>query len=488
MSPSEITSVRRSFEWLRISVSKSALSLCFVLLVFPLGLVLAFITPPGLVGDEPAHMVREEALLHGGIVGERQTSVTSDGRTVVNSGFYIDPAIVGASFEVQKPLNPALWAEKIATRWTHQRVFAEINPISAYFPLFYIPSAIGLGTARLLGASPFQAIYAGRLASYCCYFLIGLMALVLARRGQAMIFLALSMPMGLSIGASCSPDGLIIATAALGAALFSRGARRPAAACIAAVIIVKPPYGLLAALFLLPLSPVRAWITERRVIFQRVGYVMLTLLPAILWFLYSMSVVTVNVPRAPYHPGPLWPGNPNIIFFSTDSSAQLRVVFAHPVAFATLFWNNIVTPFYFEYWVKATIGILNWLSLLLPPSIYNLWMAGATGALVADMLTEDDRGPALPDTFVLMAAIFGSIFLVWLSEYLTWTNVGLEEIDGAQGRYFLPLFPILGLALPLIKFRGAWMLRRAALSLPILASLGTLILLPRWLAVHFYLN
>jgi hypothetical protein len=473
---------------LQTKLFRTALSRAFILFVFPLGLVLAFVTPPGLVGDEPAQMVRAVALLHGALIGERVVSTAPDGRTFPSAGVRTDPAIIFTCMTPGDPITRRILAEKTTLRWSHQTIFAVLDPIAVNFPIFYVPSAFGIGATRWLGGRPFQAVYAGRLVSYCCYLLLGVMALALARRGQAMIFVALSMPMTLSLGASCAPDGLFIATAALGTALFSRGAWLPGAACLAAVILVKPPYALLAMLALSPLPPFRAWAAERHLLFKRLGLTALIVLPGLLWFAYAMIFVSAPEPRPAYHPGPLWPGNPDIVFFSTNVTAQLRVVLAHPLIFIGMVWNSMAPGVYFHNLYESTIGILNWLRMILPSSIYNLWVIGAAGALVADLLVERDYGPVLSETLILLAVIITTVILVWLSEYLTWTNVGLDEIDGPQGRYLLPLIPILGFALPRIGFRGAWIVRRAAISLPMIAALWTLILLPRWLAIQFYTN
>jgi hypothetical protein len=138
--------------------------------------------------------------------------------------------------------------------------------------------------------------------------------------------------------------------------------------------------------------------------------------------------------------------------------------------------------------LEGTIGILNWLTMPLPPSIYGLWIAGAIGAVIADSLVIEAAGPSWRDSFILLIAALVTIILVWLSQYLTWTLVGKAWIDGPCGRYLLPIIPILGLALPRVNIPGANRIKALALCLPALAAFGTLVLLPRWAAIHFYLS
>jgi hypothetical protein len=44
-------------------------------------------------------------------------------------------------------------------------------------------------------------------------------------------------------------------------------------------------------------------------------------------------------------------------------------------------------------------------------------------------------------------AMAGSAELIFLTQYMTWTPVGAARVDGVQGRYFIPMLPILLLLL-----------------------------------------
>jgi len=475
-------------DWLAREISRSALARAFIVLVFPLGLVIGFITPPGQVDDEPTHMCRAAALWHGALIGKREISVTPDGRTVVNAGVTVDPSMVDANFGPVTKRDLPTFAAKMNLRWTHKPIFIPVNPIAIYFPVFYVPAALGIGIAHLAGIRPFEAVYAGRLVSYLCYFGLGLLALLLARRAQTMIFVALSVPMALALGASCNPDGLLIATTALGVALFSRGAWKSAAFCMAMVSLVKPPYALLALPLLLPLPPLRSWLSARHVLLRRFGLVVLTVLPGVLWFAYAMVAVSAPTAWPAYHPGPLWPGNPATIFYTTNPGDQLQAIHAHPREFLDMIWAYFSLRPYQLYLIRTMIGVLGWLMIILPPAIYHLWLLAAAGAVIADITEAGGAPPSWPDSVLLLAGILVTICLIWLSQYLNWTLVGLAQIQGPSGRYLLPLVPVLGLALPRLRIPGARSIQRAARCLPVLAVLGTLILLPRWLAIKFYLG
>jgi len=473
--------------WGRREILRTAFARAFILLAIPLGIVIGSITPQGQVDDEATHMCRALALLHGTISGKRVPEITPDGRLIITSGVMCDPGIVRASFGALEERTPANFAKKAALRWTYP-VYVDISPDAFYFPVFLVPSAIGIGLAHLVGLRPYQAVYAGRFVAFLYYASAGLLALMLARRGQAMIFLALSMPMALTVGASCSQDGPLLATTALGAALFSRGAWRWGALCMALVILVKPPYVLLALPLLMPLPPVRAWLAARVMLFKRLAMFAIIVLPGVVWFIYTMKFVSAPKQWPAYHPGPLWPGDPATLFYATNPTEQLRTVMAHPRTFLLMVWSYFV-PDPKLYWLaKGTVGILGWLQILLPSAIYKFWLFGAAGALIADMAADAETSPTFRDCVLLLTGIIITIVLIWLSQYLNWSLVGSTEIGGPCGRYLLPLIPLLGLALPSFAFPHSALLRRVAMALPILAAFGTLVLLPHDLAIGFYLN
>jgi hypothetical protein len=225
---------------------------------------------------------------------------------------------------------------------------------------------------------------------------------------------------------------------------------------------------------------------ERLMLVKRIALITLAILPGALWFIYTMVAISAPTAYPPYHPGPLWPGDPATIFYATNPAAQLDCIFAHPLGSLQLVWTSFMTN---TWLVKQTIGVLGYQTLVLTPGLYEIWMIGIAGAVVADLLAEGGPSAALPDLLLVVLVVIISVYLVWISQYLNWTWVGLNEIDGPSGRYLLPLIPILGFALPKLGFfKGAGVARRVAMSLPILASLCTLLLLPRWLVVQFYLN
>ncbi|TGD99496.1 DUF2142 domain-containing protein [Methylobacterium nonmethylotrophicum] len=404
-------------------------------------MVLALLVPLGEVADESAHLLRAVALLDGQVVGHRETVTYSDGVARPAAGVTVDPAWEVVSrgrppapdkVPVPEPM-PAPGAP----------AFLPLYTIGTYFPGFYVPAALGTGAGAALGLGHAGAARLGRLANAAAYGLLGLAALALARRGRALLFGVLVLPMGLSLAASFNQDALMIAACALAAALLTgeeAWRRRLAALLIALVVLAKPPYAAIAAMLLVPLPP-RFW--KNPVLWRRVLTALLVVLPGALWILYTTTSVATPVPRLAYEAGPLWTGPRPATFLGTDTRAQAGVLLADPSLLLTLPASCLFGLKRALTLAAGAIGLFGWADRPLPAAVYAAWGAGLIGlALLC--------GPALrlrrADLALLALGALVTAWLVALSQYLSWTDVGEVRIYGPQGRYVLPLIPMLALA------------------------------------------
>jgi hypothetical protein len=433
-------------------VERAASLAVFLLLVVPLVAFCAWRVPTGEVPDEPTHVMRAASLLHGEIIGHRVATLNvetgaPDAGVTGNTGLAL-AAIAENGDRAPLPAGASraarlAWVRSIP--WQPTTGFVSSPNTAAYAPVAYIPAALGLAAAILTGAKPHAAIIAARFANTLVYALIGVLALWQAGRGRLVLLITLSLPMTVWLAGSCSQDGLVIALGVLGAALLLREGRAAfwcGCAALAVLALQKPPFLPLA---ILPLAIPGGF--DRGSWIQRIAGGVMVALPAMLW---SVAVaVLVSVPLLPglaYHPGPLWPGDPARLFRSAVASAQIAVLLHHPLRIALLpiTTEGRALP---SLWLQF-MGVLGHLSIRLPHLLYTLWTAAILSA-VARLATE---APARPLGWITpvaaLVAILGSAELIFLSLYVTWTPVGMERIDGIQGRYFIPLLPMLLFVLP----------------------------------------
>ena len=484
--------------------------LVFLGAVVPLGICLAMLTPPGQVADEPAHVFRVQALLAGQWIGSRGSAVWVDGSIRAGAGVRVDTATLAAAFpRVDAPVRNISAEQLLAKRaqdWTHRRLFANIAPLAVYAPIFYMPGAIGLGLARSVGASPFQSLLAGRLANLLSYTVIGLLALPVARRGQALIFCVLSVPMTVSLAGSLNQDGQLIAAAALGTALLTAPAPRamegshpwqsPAfwagVATSACVALVKVPYVGLAAMVLVPLRGAGS-----RPLAVRAAAFAVVVSPALAWTWYAVLNISAQAPMAVCSPGPLWPGDPTVLFQGPDAGAQSRVLLSEPKRLLTMPFHAIIAD---QWLFRQGIGVLGWLDLPLQDWLYAFWTWAIACACIADFLPGADTGEppvriGVTEAALVVLAAAAIVIAIYQSQYLSWTPVGGPSILGPSGRYLLPLIPMLAVAVPRCQplsygraMAGVSAVRAVLVAVPSAAAFASLVAVPPLIVMTYFVR
>jgi hypothetical protein len=461
----------------------------FLLLVVPLVALCAWRVPTGQVPDEPTHVMRAASLLHGTIIGHRVAALNvgtghADAGVIGNTGLAL--AAIAGNGDIA-PLPPGAsraarldWVRSIP--WQPRLSFVSSANTAAYAPVIYIPAALGLAAAILMGAKPHAAIIAARLANVLAFALIGTLALLLAERGRLLLLITLSLPMTVWLAGSVSQDGLAIAVTVLGVALLTRGSRAAfwcGCAALAVLVLQKPPF---VALAILPLVVPGQF--DKRAWLRRLGGAVATAMPGLSWSVAVAALVSVPLlPGPPYHPGPLWPGDPQHVFRSAIAGAQIMVILHHPLEVALLPVMESAGALHFL-WMQF-IGFLGQLSIRLPRTLYMLWsvaIISGIARLAACPRAPGTRWFTAPATAL---GVLASIELIFVALYLTWTPVGIERVDGIQGRYFIPLLPVLLFLVP-----GSGVLRRLPpwvwWPVPLAAILATDATLPGLIAARFY--
>jgi uncharacterized membrane protein len=159
-----------------------------------------------------------------------------------------------------------------------------------------------------------------------------------------------------------------------------------------------------------------------------------------------------------------------------DSRDQLRFVFSHPLQ--TL-WMILIQPFTFLYGgvYAGFVGVLTNRMVALPGQVMTLLYGALAVGLFASERTEQVYEYRKRLRIAAGVAWVGTFVLINLALYITFTRVGEGKVEGVQGRYFLPIVPLL-LVFPLTmarpdKLQLKW--ARPAAVLGILLSLCGLV-------------
>jgi hypothetical protein len=474
---------------------KSRLLWIFALCALPLGLMIAVITPPGQSPDEPAQVGRAAGLLHGAILGVRKAGIDpSDQRPTMFAGVKVDDGLFVAAFGEMTAIGgrPVFTQQDLqdvrAELPNHVAWFADLPNTVVAFPAAFVPAAIGLGIGELLHQRPYVSFVLARLCMLLTFLLLGGAALAVAAFGEAFLLTILLLPMSVFLASTVNEDGVLIAATCLVCAALTRGTRSfwLGALCLFIFVLgAKPPYVLLLGVFLLPLFGPGFW--------RRVRDVAIACIPLFGWIAVIAAFVAVPFGYLPYHPGPLFAGNPHSLLDHAGPSANLHILLADPSRLVTMPLASLSNDGLQN--LREMIGVLGPLYIVLPNPYYIVWGVSLLISFLGLWLCP--RPGAAPSTRVALVGFITVIVLmsltVWgimMIAYLNWTLVGAARIQGIQGRYGLILLPFLVLAIPWLgrHFKLPAIPPLAPAVLTILLGVFDLAYIPAQLVYTFYLH
>ncbi|AOX19375.1 DUF2142 domain-containing protein [Kozakia baliensis] len=409
-----------------------SLARLWFVLALPLAVIMMIMTPPFQTPDEQNHFFRAVQIGQGGIVG-RKLNWRQAG------GFLPEGAVSYASsfgdlpFHVERKVSWERIHDRSGGSWQTPNISADFGNTVIYAPMFYCAVVLGIDLGRIAHLSVRDSFYLARFCNILFCVVVGALAIAIARKGRLLIALILSLPMTLSLDGSCSQDGALIAAAALAAALLSRAQEAPfqgykpwlvLGLMLGFIAASKPPYFLVLA-FPALLMPRALW---RQ-----------TLACAVLGaaILFAWSIFGVHPAKIPFQ-----------IDEGISTPRQVHFVLAHPLHMVQILSRtfHLYGP---TFW-REYLGTLGWLDTPLPHWFYRT----ATLFLLVGGFCALAQFPRKANRIALLRAALVSLIVaattigVCLALYLIWTPLGLDHIEGIQGRYFLAISLFAILALP----------------------------------------
>lgn len=350
------------------------------------GVAFIFITPPLQVPDEAAHYWRACAIAHGTFQPKPQFG---HGYTAILVSERELGFIGGQPMKTFRSIPYA--PERVIIRY----------PLSLS-PLPFIPQAIGVAIGNAFHLRPLYSFYLGRLFNLACALI-----LVIAARHKIFATCAL-LPMTLFMFASFSPDAMTIAMTFLAMSLALAGSPWVIAATIG--VALCKPYLLIP---LVALACRKRWIGAATFVTVIAGAILSS----------SFAKTSATFMRG-----------------FVDEKAQIANIQHHPLHVASVVFTDLAQ--HGATYVRQMIGTLGWLTIPLPDAVHFAVIA----LLIVVALFAGPKLTLAQRVVALIVAI-ASIITVELSEYIAWTAANANIIEGVQGRYFIPILPLLVIAL-----------------------------------------
>jgi hypothetical protein len=433
----------------------------FAVIAVLAGSLLIAVTPPLRGPDEAQHFLRAYGLTQGDLVPS-----TRDAQG--HKGLYV-PA------RIARELN-FFENEKFAHRtpgFSYWTVFAahaqEAQPVSpdedmpvfvlyrgaeGYSPIPYLPYAAAIAIGRAAHLDFLTMLYLMRAFGLLAVTAITALAIALAPR-LAWAFLVIALlPSSLYSRAVVSADGASLACAMMAVALMLRGVLSPAAdrpwqqsLWLALGALAKPPQLALVLLEAMK-RPARAWPREWK---AAAAVVLPSVIVTWLWTIASSADVAAYrllefMDVRPEEFDPIW---------------KLQFMLHEPLLFPRLLVHSF-TDYGVQMW-QQLIGVLGWLDTPLAgwtyPVLTTLMLASFFGPL------DTDRATGRRIALACGLAVAGYCFAVFFIFFLVWTALDATQIDGVQGRYFVPALPAVALGTAALVRRGLSENMRAAIAL-----------------------
>ena len=419
---------------------------CFLVSFLSLGIIYMLTVPIFRGADENMHFFRIYEISQGHIT----TSVLPDGRcgrylpkSLTSSmngdlSFYSGDNVISYSHNavaLKIPLNP------------EDTEFVEFAPSALYSPITYLPHVIGMLIPRLVGAPPIVLALFARIFNMLAFALLGYIALRLLPYAKRFFLVLMLTPMALHCATTLSGDAFICGISLVWMAYIlnlresqskiSRQNITVLSVLMLTIALCKVAYLPICLMFFL--VPSTKFKSRKKYIFTFIAMFFAATLINVGWNLFASRYLVETRP-------------------GVDGSAQLSFIlhnlWLYPFIVILSFARNITQM------LMECAGLFLCVSDVVPDNgigaMLNIFIF--TGGYF--LLTEiKPRKPfSLFEKLLGAFVITGTIGLVLTALYLQWTQVGHLTIAGIQGRYFVPLLPLLtifGGSLRFQKSKGA---------------------------------
>ena len=414
--------------------SKDKLVTGFAVFYAVLLVMYSFIVPQCSVNDEANHFIRSYSIAHGNLVSD---VVGDNGQ----AGAVLPSAIL--RYQTEQERNWHHTGQRDNDRQIKSLVIDEneqsevvFTDTSLYVPFLYLPQVIGIKISELFTNRVFVMVCCARIANMLAVFFMVLLAVRITPAGREIFMLISCFPFMLQDAVSCSPDSFITALVFIFCALVlymrykldgPMGLKHLAVLFIVTLLLcgIKLVYAPLA--LILFFIPKKKFGEDSKYIVSIAIFALSSIIMCIMWL-----TVTTRY---------------NLLLGNwSNHYRQKEYLFMNPLPFIKAVCGMIVDfgKYLFDM-IGLNLGNKNIYTSHLIPLVFIV--------LTTYLIISINRGSADRKKWSWLLWIipsFISAFLVLLSEYFYWTEVGATVMTGVDGRYFLPCAAavIIGLARP----------------------------------------
>lgn len=313
------------------------------------------------------------------------------------------------------------------------------------FPLLYLPSAILITIARILRLNPIIMYLMGRLVNLGIFVALGQLALKKMPIGRSALFVIMMMPMVIHQAASYSADSILNSVAFTFIAyctsiLLTEEVKKEdlfigtiLAATLAPSKVTYFP--ILIIVFLIMIRKYKNTKEQKIVLGLFVFCVLFT------FFIQNLSILT----------GALTEGGDKVnnvsLLYDGTEGYSFSFILKNPLLFIKILFNTFkeLGSFYVYTMVGKNLG---WLNINVNQILIDSFIVLIIVACFNNKDSQDEKLCLhLYEKIIVFIICISVIGLVEVALFSSWTHYGSMIIEGVQGRYFIPILPMIVLLL-----------------------------------------
>lgn len=409
----------------KLSINKKKIENQFAFWAIIIGLFYVFIMPIGFAPDEANHFRRAYEVSLGHLVSSKSVDNVG-GRKLPSS---INDVF---SFKVTKDKYKDMF--KLVNKKNDKKEFQTFANTSLYSSICYFPQAIGILVGRILHLPMIFIVYLARLFNLAIWIAIIYFAIKYIPISKYALALIAFAPISMQAAASCQADALTNAVAfALIAFTLSKIESKkkitPKESIIVSILtilmsmckIVYLPICLL--LYLIP----KECFKDKKDKFIKISLLALfVILINVIWLAISSSYLIE------FQEG-------------VNSAKQVHLILTHPIYYVNVLFSTYNQNFLY-YYMTSLGQYLGYFHIQLS----DFYIFFYSIFIIYTFICENNKKKLIIDIKSKLLFVFilvTCILLISTSLYVQWTSVGANLISGIQGRYFIPLIPLMLLLL-----------------------------------------
>lgn len=397
---------------------KDKIEKIFLTYIIPIGLLYTIAMLPSFVPDENAHIYRIYEISQGQIISK----IDNDGNIDIPSN--IKDCIIG-EMNNYTDLRSKLENKDLIFNDETTEVY---NAAQNYFPILYIFAAFAFFIGNILSGNIIIIMYFAKILNFIVFITLGYYSIKKIPFGKLLLTIYLMIPMMIHQGTSMSADCMTNAIAIffISYTLFLLYKKENITNKDEVIYYITSAILGVAKIAYVPISFISIVLLWNKDIDKKrrnrliIISILLCCILGGLWYLFSTNYVDTRS---------------YLVEENVNASEQIKNIIYHPITYIRVFLNTFHDLG--ESYIYTFIGSgLGWLNISVP----NLTIVAYIFLLlIAPFLEKHENQLNMKQKLIFLVIVLGIILLISTALYVSWTGVGKWEIQGIQGRYFLPI-------------------------------------------------